>query len=87
MKKTKRHQTNLISSIIVIATVAALVFLFICLFRQASLEARFDAVIKWLSRLPAADSDKRFVRYFGYGFPAAVCVDNKHGFQPVFVLR
>ena len=54
LKSTKRHQTNLISSIIVISTVAALVFLTVCLFRQAGLEARFDAVINWLARLDRA---------------------------------
>lgn len=54
MKKNKRHQTNLISAIIVIVTIALVVLLSICLYKQPSLEMRFDAVIRWLSKLERA---------------------------------
>lgn len=54
MKKAKRHQTNLISAIIVIATVALTVLLSICLYKQPSLEVRFDAVINWLAKIDNA---------------------------------
>lgn len=54
MQKTKRHQTNLISVIIIVVTIALLVLLSICLAKQQSLEVRFDAVISWLSRLDNA---------------------------------
>ena len=51
MKKTKRHQTNLISFIIILVTVALTVLLSICLYKQPSLEVRFDAVINWLGNI------------------------------------
>lgn len=54
MRKSKRHQTNLISTIIVIATLTCAVFLCICLYNQASLEVRFDAIINWLSNVEKA---------------------------------
>lgn len=54
MKKNKRHQTNLISAIIVIITISLIVFLSICLYKQPSLEVRFDAIINWLSKLERA---------------------------------
>lgn len=57
MKKSKRHQTNLISFIIIIITVAILVLLSICLYRQPSLAVRFEAVINWLSKLEHAVAD------------------------------
>lgn len=57
MKKSKRHQTNLISFIIIISTIALLVLLSICLYRQPSLEVRFNAVISWLSKLEHAVAD------------------------------
>ena len=57
MKKNKRHQTNLISLIIVIITISLLVLLAICLYRQPSLEVRFNAVINWLSKLEHAVAD------------------------------
>lgn len=54
MRKSKRRQTNLISMIIVIVTIALMVFLAICLHDQASLEVRFDAIINWLGKLERA---------------------------------
>ncbi len=54
MKKNKRHQTNLISAVIVIVTITLVVLLSICLYKQPSLEMRFDAVIRWLSKLERA---------------------------------
>lgn len=57
MKKNKRHQTKLISFIIIIITVALLVLLSICLYKQPSLEVRFDAVKNWLSKLENAVVD------------------------------
>lgn len=54
MKKNKRHQTNLISGIIIIVTIVLLVFLAVCLYRQPSLEVRFNAIINWLSKLERA---------------------------------
>lgn len=54
MKQNKRHQTNLISAVIVIVTIVLVVFLSICLYKQPSLEMRFDAVIRWLSKLENA---------------------------------
>lgn len=57
MKKSKRHQTNLISFIIILITVAILVLLSVCLYRQPSLAVRFEAVINWLSKLEHAVAD------------------------------
>ena len=54
MKQNKRHQTKLISVIIVIITVALLVFLALCLYKQPSLAERYDAIIKWLAKLENA---------------------------------
>ncbi|MCC8015860.1 MAG: hypothetical protein LIO43_00325 [Clostridiales bacterium] len=54
MKKSKRHQTNLISAIIIIITIALIVLLSICLYKQASLEVRFDAIINWLAKIEKA---------------------------------
>ena len=54
MKQHKRHQTKLISVIIVVITVAVLVFLAVCLYKQPSLAERFDAIIKWLAKLEKA---------------------------------
>ena len=54
MKKSKRHQTNLISLIIVIATSVIIAFLIMCLYKQASLEVRFDAIINWLGKVERA---------------------------------
>lgn len=57
LKKSKRYRTKLISFIIVIITVGLLVLLAICLYRQPSLEVRFNAVISWLSKLEHAVAD------------------------------
>ena len=54
MKKNKRHQTNLISLIILVVTVILLVFLSVCLYKQPSLEVRFNVIINWLSKLEHA---------------------------------
>lgn len=54
MKKNKRHQTNLISAVIVIVTITLVVLLSICLYKQPSLEMRFDAVVRWLAKLEQA---------------------------------
>ncbi len=57
MKRSKRHQTNLISFIIILVTIALLVLLSILLYRQPSLEVRFNAVTSWLSKLENAVAD------------------------------
>ncbi|MBR3737955.1 MAG: hypothetical protein IKN26_04370 [Eubacterium sp.] len=54
MKKTKRHQTNLISMIIALVTIGLLVFLSIVLANHAKLEARFDTIITLLTRIDTA---------------------------------
>lgn len=54
MKKTKRHQTNLISLIIVLVTVGLLVFLAIVLANHTKLEQRFDTVIYLLTKMDNA---------------------------------
>ena len=51
MKKTKRHQTKFISFIIIIATVALLVFLGIMLANHVKLETRFYTIINFLERI------------------------------------
>ena len=57
MKRSKRHQTRLISFIIILITVALLILLSVCLYRQPSLEVRFNAVTSWLSKLENAVVD------------------------------
>ena len=54
MIKAKRHRTNLISCIIVLVTVALLVFLSIVLYHHASLEVRFDTLIAWQKKVDRA---------------------------------
>ena len=54
MKSTKRHQTNLISCIIVMVTAAVLVFLGIVLYYHKVLEVRFDTIIAWFTRIDNA---------------------------------
>lgn len=54
MKKNKRHQTHLMSVIIVIITIGVTAFLGICLYRQPELEVRFNALITWLSSIETA---------------------------------
>jgi len=57
LKRSKRHQTRLISFIIILITVALLILLSVCLYRQPSLEVRFNAVTSWLSKLENAVVD------------------------------
>ena len=54
MRKSKRRQTNLISLIIVLVTVACIVALIIAMVHQASLEMRFDAIINFLKKIEKA---------------------------------
>lgn len=54
MNKTKRHRTNLISTIIVLVTIGLLVFLSIMLYEHTKLEQRFDTIIMFLSRVDIA---------------------------------
>lgn len=54
MKKTKRHQTNLISMIVAFATVGVLVVLSIMLANHVKLETRFDTIINWLTKIDNA---------------------------------
>ena len=54
MKKTKRHQTNLISMIIAIITIGLLVVLSIMLANHTKLEARFDTIINLLTKIDNA---------------------------------
>lgn len=65
MKQQRRHQTNLISGVIVLITIALLVFLAVMLYRHENLEVRFDALINWLEKLDNAivnlDSDLEIV--------------------------
>ena len=54
MKKTKRYQTNLISSIIVLVMLVLFVLLGIMLINHTKLETRFDAIISMLERIDKA---------------------------------
>lgn len=54
MKQQKRHQTNLISAIIVLIISALLIFLSIVLYNHAKLEVRFDTLIDWLEQIDDA---------------------------------
>lgn len=54
MKKTKRHRTNFISTIIVISMTAALIFLGIVLINHVKLETRFFTIINWLQSIDNA---------------------------------
>ena len=54
MKKTKRHRTNFISFIIVVVTMALLVFLTLVLINHTKLELRFTTIINWLERIDRA---------------------------------
>lgn len=54
MKQQKRHQTNLISGIIVLVTAGLLIFLSIVLYNHARLEVRFDTLISWLEQIDNA---------------------------------
>lgn len=54
MKQQKRHQTNLISTVILLVMAALLVFLSIVLYNHARLEVRFDTLISWLEQIDDA---------------------------------
>ncbi|HBN38195.1 MAG TPA: hypothetical protein DD404_01590 [Ruminococcaceae bacterium] len=54
MKQQKRHQTNLISGIIVLVMAGLLIFLSIVLYNHARLEIRFDTLISWLEQIDDA---------------------------------
>lgn len=54
MKQQKRHQTNLISTVILLVMAALLVFLSIVLYNHAKLEVRFDTLISWLEQIDDA---------------------------------
>lgn len=54
MKKTKRHQTNLISSIIALVTLALMMVLIIMLINHVKLESRFDTIIMLLEKIDNA---------------------------------
>ncbi len=54
MKQQKRHQTNLISLVIVLVTAGLLIFLSIVLYNHSKLEVRFDTLISWLEQLDDA---------------------------------
>ena len=54
MKKTQRHQTNLISTIIVLTTVGLIIFLVIMLLNHETLEVRFYTIINWLKKIDNA---------------------------------
>lgn len=54
MKKTKRHRTNFISTIIVLVTVGLLVFLTVVLINHTKLEQRFDTIIYLLTKMDSA---------------------------------
>jgi len=54
VKQQKRHQTNLISGIIVLVTSGLLIFLSIVLYNHAKLEIRFDTLIDWLQQIDDA---------------------------------
>ncbi len=51
MKQQKRHQTNLISAIVLLITVGLLVFLSIVLYNHSRLEIRFDTLINVLKQI------------------------------------
>lgn len=65
MKQQKRHQTNLISSIIILVTLSLMIFLSIVLYNHARLEVRFDTLINWLNQVDDAiaklDSDAEII--------------------------
>jgi len=54
VKQQKRHQTNLISGIIVLVMAGLLIFLSIVLYNHARLEIRFDTLISWLEQIDDA---------------------------------
>ena len=54
MRRAKRHQTNLISLIIALVTIAVLVFLSIVLANHSKLELQFNTIINWMERIDKA---------------------------------
>ncbi len=54
MKKSKRHQTNLISNIIILVTVGLIVVLAVMLYNHVKLETRFYTLINWLTKIDNA---------------------------------
>ncbi len=54
MRQQKRHQTNLISGIIMLVMAGLLIFLSIVLYNHARLEVRFDTLISWLRQIDDA---------------------------------
>ncbi len=54
MKQQKRHQTNLISGIILLVIAGLLIFLSIVLYNHAKLEIRFNTLIDWLQQMDDA---------------------------------
>lgn len=54
MKQQKRHQTNLISTIVMMITASLLTFLAVVLYNHTKLEIRFDALINWLKQIDTA---------------------------------
>ncbi|MDD6729090.1 MAG: hypothetical protein PUE08_07730 [Eubacteriales bacterium] len=54
MKQQKRHRTNFISNVIILVTLALLVFLGVVLYNHAKLEVRFDTLISWLEQVDNA---------------------------------
>lgn len=54
MKHAKRHRTNFISFIIVVVTLACVVFLLLVLANRQTLETRFYTIINWLERVDNA---------------------------------
>ena len=54
MKQQKRHQTNLISTVVMLVMAALLVFLSVVLYNHAKLEVRFDTLISWLEQIDDA---------------------------------
>lgn len=54
MKQQKRHQTNLISTIVMLITSALLILLAIVLYNHSRLEIRFDTLIDWLKQVDDA---------------------------------
>ena len=62
MKKTKRHQTNLISMIIALITIGLLIFLSIVLANHVKLETRFNTIIGLLTQIDNAVAELKTER-------------------------
>lgn len=68
MKQQKRHQTSLISQVIIVVTAALLVFLSIVLYNHAKLEVRFDTLINWLKQIDES------VAKLDYTYEIMICI-------------